>query len=122
MEVKMGLVKIQGKKTFYDGQTVYIIGGITPYKFHKFYKDTESDAFVMNWCDQERAHHALRRAIRHHLPGMTEWLSTNNAETTCWVDPDIFRSITTDMFTDYPWGIGFKKDDPIESWFVMRWS
>lgn len=115
-------VKIQGKKKFYDGQTVYIIGGIKPYEFHKFYKDTETDAFVMNWCDQERAHHALRRAIRHHLPVMTDWLSKNNAMTTCWIDPEIFLSMTTDMFNDYQWGIGFKKDDPLESWFVMRWS
>jgi hypothetical protein len=115
-------VKITGKKTFYDGQTVYLIGGIKPHEFHKFYKDTESDAFIMNWCDQERGHHALRRAIRHHLPAMIDWLSTNKAVTTCWVDPEIFQSAMTDMFTDYPWGIGFKKDDPLESWFVMRWS
>lgn len=115
-------VKIRGKKTFFDGQTVYIIGGVKPYEFHKFYKDTEHDAFVMDWCDQQRAHVALRRAIRHHLPVLTEWISKNKAETTCWVDPEIFQSYHTDTFTDYAWGIGFKKDDPLESWFVMRWS
>lgn len=115
-------VKINGKKTFYDGQTVYLIGGVKPFEFYKFYRETEGDAFVMNWSDQERAHHALRRAIRHHLPELIEWLSTNNAETTCWVDPDIFKAMTQDTYTDYPWGIGFKKDNPLESWFVMRWS
>lgn len=118
----MGVVKIQGKKTFYDGQVVYIIGGVKPAEFHKFYKDTEQDAFVMNWCDQQRAHVAMRRAIKHHLPQMTDWLTINNAVNTFWVDPDIFKSMKSDEWTDFPWGIGFKKDDPLESWFVMRWS
>ena len=115
-------VKIQSKKTFFDGQTIYIIGGVKPYEFHKFYKDTEVDAWAMEWCDQQRAHVALRRAIRHHLPEMANWIATNKAETTYWVDPDIFKAMTQDTFTDFPWGIGFKKDDPLESWFVMRWS
>lgn len=122
MEVKMGLIKIQSKKTFHDGQTVYVLGGVKPQEFHRFYKDTVNDAFVMNWCDQERAHHALRRAINHHLPSLIEWLKTNKAITTYWVDPAIFDSYPTDTFTDYSWGIGFKANDPIEPWFVMRWS
>ena len=118
----MARIKILKKKTFFDGQTVYIIGGVKPNEFHRFYKDTEQDSYIMNWCDQQRAHHALRRAIRHHLPELTEWISKNNAVTTCWVDPEIFQSYPTDTFTDYDWGIGFKQDDPLESWFVMRWS
>ncbi len=115
-------IKITGKKTFYDGQTVYLIGGVKPSEFGRFWDQYKGDAFIYEWNDQQHAHHAMRSAIRHHLPEMTEWLARNNAVTTCWVDPDIFKAMPQDMKTDFPWGIGFKENDPLESWFVMRWS
>ena len=82
--------KIYDKKTFLDGQTIYLIGWIKAWEFKKFYDDYREDAFVYQWSDQHRAHFAMRKAIKHYMPDLWSWLSENEASTTCWIDPKIF--------------------------------
>lgn len=114
--------KIYNKKTLCDGQNIYLMGWIKPYEFSKFYREFNQDALLHSWSDQQQAHMAMARAIKFHLPQLAKWLGENNAKTTHWIDPEIFEVYPEADGKGFDWGIGFKPGDPLESWFVVRWS
>ena len=114
-------IKIQDKKILDDGQVIYVLGGIRAPEFNKFANDIGENVFVCEWDNQAYAHRVMRSVIKHHLPSLVKWLKENDAETTCWVDLKILETIT-DIYSEFSWGIGFRLNDPIETWFVLRWS
>lgn len=119
----MGIkTKIYYKKVLSDSQVIYVMGWIKAYEFYHFYKEFNSQAFMYNWCDQQQAHFAMRKAHSYYSPELVTWLRNNNSKNVCWIDPNIFKAPRTDETTPFEWGIGFKKDDPLESWFVLRWT
>ena len=119
-------IKITGTKTLYDEQHIYLIGAITPIDFTMFCKPSDDIAFERNWSKEQRAHYALRRCIRKTMHELAIWLEKNDAHTTYWVDPNIYEvspvRLPISTYTKFPWGIGFRYNDPLELIFVLRWS
>lgn len=114
--------KIQNKKVLPDGQTIYIMGTVQPVWYYPYSKEFEMQAFEHKWTLEGRGHFAVRKMIKKQFPELAKWLEENNASTTCWIDTEIYRALTSDSWNNYDWGIGFKPNDPLESWFLMRWS
>lgn len=108
-----------------DGQRIYVMGVVHPKTFNRYMGEYNSAAKINDWDHHQQGHYALRKIIRHHYPELSEWLKSNKCQTTNWVDPNIselHEPLLRFPAVNFPWGIGFKSGDPIETMFVLRWS
>jgi hypothetical protein len=113
-------MKIQGIKKLRDDQKIFVLGKITPHAFRQ-YMDRYSD---FGWAMETRAHHAIKRLIKHEHMELYQWLLSQNCQTTNWIDDEIFSLPYQfrNQVDYFDWGIGFKFNDPAETWFTLRWS
>lgn len=115
-------------KHFPDGQAIHILGSVSAETFQAYWHDTHDQAFVQQWSDQQRAHHALRVMVSRRVIDVAQWLDQNQACVTYWVDPAIFSvppmsiNLGSRAYMGFEWGLGFRPDDPLAQWFVLRWT
>lgn len=114
-------MKIQETIRLEDGQKIYVMGVVHPKTFNRYMGEYNSAAIINDWDHHQQGHYALRKIIRHHYPELAEWLISNNCQTTNWIDPNMLGMPQWSV-VNFPWGIGFKPGDPVETVFVMRWS
>ena len=110
-------MKIEKTIQLDDGQRIHIMGKIYPVTlilYLKEYKDS------LEWDCEMKKHLAMRRYIRYRCEELSEWLKQYNCETTNWVDPNIYDSLSN--VVNFDWGIGFQHNDPKETIFTLRWS
>ena len=113
-------MKIQRIEKFRAGQKIFVLGAIGPHLFRP-YMDRYSD---FGWDVETQAHHAIKRLIKLEHTELYPWLCGQKCQTTNWIDDEIFSLPyhVRDQIDLFDYGIGFKTNDPAETWFALRWS
>lgn len=119
------VIKIRSS-TFVDNgtQRIHILGYISPMTFARYYSRYNEPLYHgQDIYERDRnSHYAIQKFIKDEISELGLWMLHNKAQATCWIDSGVFNyhpSITQKIF---PYGIGFRPNDPLENWFVLRWS
>ena len=114
-------MKIRRIHKLRDGQMIYVLGVISPNLF-RAYMDFYSES--IEWSREQQAHHAIKKLIKQEYSELYQWLCSQDCQTTNWIDDKVFSLPYPfrDEIDLFDWGIGFRPNDPAETWFVLRWA
>lgn len=117
-------IKIHRSVLVDNYQRIHILGCLSPIRFRRYFSKFNDPAFSFNYnyTREQISHFAIKNFIDSEECDLALWLMNNKAKTTGYIDKTVFNYHPSSEYSIFEYGIGFKPDDPLEDWFILRWS